>query len=79
MASIQVRIFGFNSSRQVYPVETALDDGRKYTGELRLKEEDLLALQLDAQAYGVLLFDAIFAGLIRDAYLLAVGRAALWL
>jgi hypothetical protein len=73
--SIQVRIFGFDNGRQAYPVEAALDDGRKFTGELRLKVEDLLALQLEAQAYGVLLFDALFAGPIRDAYLLAIGRA----
>jgi hypothetical protein len=73
--SIQVRIFGFDDSRQAYPVEAALDDGRKFAGELQLKEEELLALQLDAQAYGVLLFDALFTGPIRDAYLLAVGRA----
>ena len=33
-------------------------------------------MQLDAQAYGLTLFDALFAGPIRDAYLLAVGRAA---
>jgi hypothetical protein len=73
--SIQVRIFGFDDSRQAYPVEAALDDGRKFAGELRLNMEALLALQLEAQAYGVLLFDALFAGSIRDAYLLGIGRA----
>ena len=74
--SIQIRIFGFDNSRQAYPVEAALDDGRKFEGELRLNKEALLALHLNAQAYGLMLFDALFAGPIRDAYLLALGRAA---
>ncbi len=74
--TIRIRIFGFDDSQQAYPVEAALDDGRVFEGELRLNMEELLASQLDVQPYGLMLFDALFAGPIRDAYLLALGRAA---
>lgn len=73
--SIQVRIFGLEAERGVYPVEAALDDGRKYEGELRLNKQVLLALELNPQAYGLALFEALFSGRIRDAYSLAIGRA----
>jgi hypothetical protein len=73
--TIRVRIFGFDDNQQAYPVEATLDDGRVFEGELRLKMEDLLAIQLDVQPYGLMLFEALFAGPIRDAYLIALGRA----
>jgi WD40 repeat protein len=71
-----LRIFPFDEREQCYPVEAELDDGSRFTGgRLRLDREALLAVELDPKAYGLLLFNALFAGDIRRAYDKATGIA----
>ncbi|MBL8058746.1 MAG: hypothetical protein JNK29_18725, partial [Anaerolineales bacterium] len=60
-----------------YPVEVESDDGTKVEdGQLRLDAGRLRAAQTNADAYGRLLHEALFAGSIRDAYLAIGERAA---
>jgi len=71
-----VRIFPYDEREQGYPVEAELDDGSRYTGgQLKLDRQTLLAQQLDAEAYGMTLFNAVFADEIRRAYDKATGAA----
>jgi len=71
-----LRIFPLDERTQAYPVEAELDDGSRYTGgQLKLDRDALLSLQLDSEAYGLALFDALFAGDSRRAYDKATGAA----
>jgi WD40 repeat protein len=71
-----LRIFPYDERAQSYPVEAELDDGSRFTGgQLKLDRQTLLTQQLDAEAYGKTLFDALFAGDIRRAYDKATGAA----
>jgi hypothetical protein len=59
-----------------YPVEVESDDGtRVEDGQLKLDAARLRAVQNDAAAYGRLLYDSLFTGSIRDAYL-EIGKQA---
>lgn len=73
-----IRIFPAVKDGGYYPVEAELSDGSRFTdGELRLTPEALLPLQLDAEAYGLALFNALFpaGGDLRRAYDKATGQA----
>ena len=71
-----LRIFPYDERAQSYPVEGELEDGSRFTGgQLKLDRQALLALQLEAEAYGMTLFNALFAGDIRRAYDKATGIA----
>src|SRR3989304_5111020 len=71
-----VRLFPYDERGQAYPVEAELEDGSRFTGgQLKLDRQALLALQLEAEAYGMTLFNALFAGDIRRAYDKATGIA----
>ncbi len=66
---VQIRIHGFDLEAQVYPVEARLGNGSHFGGgALRLDQRDLLAAELDARAYGLALFEALFHGPILRAY-----------
>ena len=71
-----VRVFPFDERGSFYPVEAELEDGSRFTGgQLKLDRQALLAQQLDAEAYGMTLFNGLFAGDIRRAYDKATGIA----
>jgi WD40 repeat protein len=71
-----IRIFPYEEAAQCYPVEAEVEDGSRFTGgKLRLDREALLAVELDPKAYGLLLFNALFAGDIRRAYDKTMGLA----
>ena len=71
-----VRIFPYDERTLSYPVEAGMEDGSRFTGgQLKLDRQALLALQLEAEAYGMALFNALFAGDIRRAYDKATGAA----
>lgn len=75
---ILIRVFPQDQTSGTYPVEAELDDRSRFLdGEFRLDEQALLISQLDAQAYGLLLFNALFSpgGPVRRAYDQATGRA----
>jgi len=77
-ADILLRIFPFDDVAGHYPVEAELDDGSRFTdGRLKLDHAALLAQQFDSEAYGLTLFNALFAGGgdIRRAYDKATGKA----
>jgi hypothetical protein len=73
-----IRIREWNEANGCYPVEAELeDDGSRYEdGQLRLNMPALLANELNAEAYGKELFNALFTGPIRTAYDVATGRAS---
>ncbi len=74
---LSIRVNPKDEGSGTYPVEATLDDGAFFGGgEMRIQEELLLAGQLEPQAYGLLLFNALFSGPIRDAYSAVMGRAA---
>lgn len=59
-----------------YPVEAELGDGSRYSGgSLTLDQPALLASLDDSEAYGRLLFDALFQGPIRTAFERALETA----
>src|SRR6185436_17450483 len=71
-----LRIYPLEEALGHYPVEAELDDGSRYTGgQLKLDREALLSQQLDSEAYGLTLFNALFSGDIRRAYDKATGAA----
>ena len=75
-ADILIHIRERDEKAGVYPVEATLDDGSQYTGdELRVDMQKLLSAQLDAESYGMELFNALFASKIRRGYDNATGRA----
>ena len=75
-AYILVRIRKKNETSGAYPVEATLDDGSQFLdGELRVDMKKLLSAQIDAETYGMELFDALFTGKIRRAYDKVTGRA----
>ena len=75
-ADILIHIRERDEKTGVYSVEATLDNGSFFKdGELRVDQQKLRATQLDAESYGMELFDAIFAGKIRRAYDKATGRA----
>ena len=68
-ADILIRIHSLDEHSGAYPVEAVLEDGSRFLdGELRLDRPKLLAESFDAEAYGLDLFYALFAGSIRRAY-----------
>ena len=74
--SIQIRIFPANPGTGAYPVEASLDDGSIFGGgTMQLDRQALLASELYPAVYGHTLFNALFAGRIRDAYNQARGQA----
>jgi formylglycine-generating enzyme required for sulfatase activity len=73
---LQIRILPFNQEAGYFPVEALLSDGSFFDqGELRLDWQSLRMAQFDANAYGRLLFEALFAGPMRTAYDRAMGIA----
>jgi hypothetical protein len=72
---LRIRIRAWEQAHKAYPAEVETDDGRHFEGELRLDRKALLPLELDPRAYGLALFDALFAGQIRRAYDMATARA----
>ncbi|MGQ0600513.1 MAG: nSTAND1 domain-containing NTPase [Anaerolineales bacterium] len=74
--ALEIRVRRYDEVKQSYPVEARLDDGSHYSGgQLKLDRQALLAQLLDAEAYGMTLFNAVFAGDIRRAYDKATGAA----
>ncbi len=75
---LTLRIRDWHPAGGYYPVEAELEeDGSRYeNGQLRLDQAALLAQALNAEAYGVALFNALFTGPIRTAYDVATGRAS---
>lgn len=69
-----IRVRGAEASGS-YPVECEASDGSRAQGELRLDRQALLSAQLDAQAFGMALFEALFSGPVGRAYQRAIGRA----
>jgi CHAT domain-containing protein len=69
-----IRLRGAGSDGS-YPVESEAGDGSRARGELRLDVQALLGANLDPQAYGTHLFEALFAGDLRQAYGKALGTA----
>jgi hypothetical protein len=73
---LRIRVRAWEETGTYYPVEAELDDGSRYEGgQLRLDQQALLANELDSQAYGQMLFEALFAKDIRRAYDKATARA----
>jgi hypothetical protein len=73
---LRIRIRAWEEQGAYYPVEAELDDGSRFEGgQLRLDRQALLASELDSKAYGQLLFNALFAGDMLQAYHRAVARA----
>lgn len=73
---ILVRIFPFDDAKNYYPVEAELGDGSRFDdGRFVLDREKLLRSELDADAYGMALFESLFSGDILRAYERAVGIA----
>src|SRR5574341_1333106 len=74
--ALRLRIRAWKEAGGFYPVEAELDDGSRFEGgELRLDPQALLANELDAKAYGQILFNALFAGDSLEAYHRATARA----
>src|SRR3954447_7928941 len=74
--SIELRIGALSAVASTYRVEATLSDGGSFAGgRLAIDRAALLAVQLDADAYGRLLTDALFQGPIARAYDLAAARA----
>ena len=73
-----MRIFSFDEQSKYYPVEAELDDGSRFTdGQFKLDRQALLTQELNPEAYGQTLFNALFpaGGDIRRAYDKATGIA----
>jgi WD40 repeat protein len=73
-----IRIFPTAERGDFYPVEAELNDGSRFTGgQLKLDPQSLLSLELDASAYGLALFNALFpaGGDLRRAYDKVTGQA----
>jgi tetratricopeptide (TPR) repeat protein len=71
-----VRIFPFDEGKGCYPVEAELGDGSRFDdGQFLLDREKLLRSELDPDAYGMALFEALFSGVVLRAYERAVGIA----
>ena len=76
-SNLQIRIRNYDPHQNAYPLEAELDDGSSFGNSwLRLDSEKLLMLKLDAHAYGMALFEALFADEIRTAYNIATGKAS---
>jgi tetratricopeptide (TPR) repeat protein len=75
--TIMIRIHPKDEGTGLYPVEATLDDGSVYTGgHLRIQQElRQVAQPDDPQAYGLLLFNALFDDDIRQAYDKVTARA----
>jgi tetratricopeptide (TPR) repeat protein len=76
-ATISIRIYPRDEDTGLYPVEATLDDGREYSGgQMRVPQELwLVDPPDDPQAYGLLLFNTLFADVIRQAYDTVAARA----
>jgi hypothetical protein len=59
---ILIRIQPWNEAIGAYPVEAALDDGASFKDQPGLDRQALLAAELDPEAYGLELFDALIFG-----------------
>ncbi len=71
-----IRIHPWNETRQCYPVEAWLNDSIHFgDGAMSIDCSALEAMEDDVAAYGLALFNALFAGLVRRAYDRAVGYA----
>jgi hypothetical protein len=71
-----IRIHPEDDARQCYPVEAWINGTVHFAdGEMRLDRGALQAIENDASAYGLALFDALFSGAIRRAYDRATGIA----
>ncbi len=76
-AKILIHITRSSQDSKAYAVDAELDDGSYFSGgQLQIDPKALLAAQLDAQAYGLTLDKALFAGPILRAYERVAGRAA---
>ena len=73
--NLLIRIGPWDQDRRCYPTEAELGDGSIFQSELRLDVSDLRAAALDAKAYGLALFNALFVGRIRTAYDRAIAPA----
>jgi len=66
---ILIRIYSLDKAQGYYPVEVEIEDGSRFDdGQLRLKMQDLLQYELDPEAYGLALFQALFTGETLRAY-----------
>lgn len=73
---LQIRIFGFDEQKKVYPVEAELNDGSLFSGgEFILDLKSYLENEINADEYGQKLFNNLFIGPIRKAYDIATGKA----
>jgi HEAT repeat protein len=73
---IQIRILPADPVSGTYPVEAGLDDGSIFGGgTMQLDRQALRASELYPAVYGHTLFNALFAGRIRDAYHQARGQS----
>lgn len=71
-----IRIKPWDDTRQCYPVEAWMNVTVHFAdGELRLDHDALDAAENDVVTYGLLLFNALFSGVIRRAYDRAVNLA----
>ncbi len=73
--NLLIRIGPWDQDRRCYPTEAELGDGSIFQSELRLDVSALRAAALDAKAYGLALFNALFVGRIRTAYDRAIAPA----
>lgn len=66
---LQIRIGPLELTPQTYPVEAWLKDGSHFEdGTFQPDEARLQAAETDPQSYGLMLYDALFAGPILRAY-----------
>jgi hypothetical protein len=76
-SDLLIRIRPQDGRRDGYPVEVKFGDGAVFMGsELRLDPIRLAQTSLDTEAYGLALFDALFAdGNMRAVYARAFGQS----
>ena len=66
---ILIRIYPLDKTLGYYPVEAEIEDGSRFDdGQLRLNVQELLQYELDPEAYGLALFQALFTGETLRAY-----------
>lgn len=74
-ADLKIHLGPFDSATQSYTVAAQLNDGSYYTRQGLCVDEEQLWISPYPQQHGVTLFDTIFCGPIRDAYLKAMTYA----
>jgi hypothetical protein len=69
-----IRVGARSEAEGAYPVTAELGDGATHDGWLRLDQDALRRAELHPEDYGLLLFEALFAGHVGQAYERATGR-----